>query len=328
MSFSEVLGQNLAITILKNGLERNRLSHAYLFSGEKGVGKSITAFEFAKSINCKEKIKDSCDQCISCRKATNNNHPDIKEIRPDGASIKIGQIRSLQQEILYKPYESKKKVYIIHQIENLRPEAGNSLLKTLEEPPDYAIIILITNNYNQVLSTIISRCQLIRFSRVPDRLIKNKLLSDHKLTAEKSKLITSLAAGCYQRALDLISDEEKMEERKYILELIISLKDSNQIRSFEVAKELLNYKDEINQILDTIATWYRDLLLTKLNQTDNLVNTDYEDHLIAEASDLSQIKIEKIIKLVEDTNNVIKRTNVNLRLTLEVMLLKLNRLRR
>ncbi|TDX51306.1 DNA polymerase III subunit delta' [Orenia marismortui] len=328
MPFDQILGQELAKRILKNALNSDRLSHAYLFTGEEGLGKYLTAFEFTKAINCQENIDDSCYSCISCRKADNHNHPDIKEIHPDGASIKIDQIRKLQQEILYKPYESNKKVYIIHQADKMSVQAANSLLKTLEEPPSYAVIILIASNLNQLLPTIISRCQIVRFRLVSDNMIKDKLVEEYNLIEEKAELLTSLSAGKYNLALDLINEEGKLEERNQVLELAQSLTDLDRNKVFDLVQKILDDRDKMGDNLDIILTWYRDLLMLKLDQSKELINVDYSQQLLEEAKGWERKGIEDIIKLIEETNNVIKNINVNLQLALEVMLLKLNKLRR
>ncbi|AGB40082.1 DNA polymerase III, delta' subunit [Halobacteroides halobius DSM 5150] len=328
MSFSEVLGQDLAVSILKNSLQQGRLSHAYLFTGVEGVGKDTTAFEFAKAINCKGQANDACDSCISCRKAASGNHPDIKVLKPDGSSIKIDQMRSFQQEILYKPYESEKKVYIIHQTEKMTPEAANSLLKTLEEPPEHGIIILLTNNINQLLPTVISRCQLVRFNRVSNHLIKKRLSENYKLSEQEEELITSLATGKIKEAIALVEEKEKLKKREDIIKLILSFKDLDCLQVFRIVEKLTEYKDQIDQILHMVLVWYRDLLLLKLKKEEQVINIDYMEELKEEVAITSVEQAEKIIQLVEETKNKIRTVNVNLQLTLEVMLLKLNRLRR
>ncbi|MGM0370042.1 MAG: DNA polymerase III subunit delta' [Bacillota bacterium] len=328
MAFDKVLGQNTVITILKNALSQNRLSHAYIFTGKKGVGKAQAAFEFAKAANCKAKEDDACDQCLSCRKANNENHPDIKEVMPDETSIKIDQIRELQQEIMYKPYESDKKIYIIHQAEDMTLSAANCLLKTLEEPPSYAIIILLTNNLNKLLSTTVSRCQLIRFRRIPYQLIKDSLVSEYDLSAAKSQLIASLADGRYDYACQLVEEEEELEMRKEIIEFLISFPGLTKVELFEGVQELLKYKSAANDLLEIMITWYRDLLLLHLEQKDNIINADRLADLKKNLEEFKMIEIEKIIEIIEETNELIKSSNVNLRLALEVMLLKLKQVRR
>ncbi|MGM0502187.1 MAG: DNA polymerase III subunit delta' [Bacillota bacterium] len=325
MAFDKILGQETAITVLKNALTQDRLSHAYIFTGKEGIGKGKTAFEFAKAVNCSNKENDACEQCLSCRKANNQNHPDIKEIKADGASIKIDQIRSLQQEINYKPYESKKKVYIIHQAEDMTLSAANSLLKTLEEPPSYAIIILLTNNLNRLLSTTVSRCQLLRFRRISYQLIKDNLVQKYELSPEKSQLVASLADGRYDYACQLVEEEEQLEKREEIIEFVISLPQLTRVELLEQVQDLLKYKDEINNVLEMMITWYRDLLLLRLEQQDKIINADYLADLEKNLQEFEQLKLEKIIEKIEETNELIRSSNVNVRLALEVMLLKLNR---
>lgn len=328
MAFNEVLGQELAVTILQNGLQQDRLHHAYLFAGESGVGKEKVAFEFAKAINCQQKTADACDQCISCQKADSGNHPDLKQIKPDGSYLKIDQIRELRREILYKPYESKRKVYIIYQVDRMTTEAANSLLKTLEDPPPHGVLILLTNNLNQLLPTVISRCELVRFKRVPDKLIAERLAADYELSPEKRQLITSLAFGKVKSAVQLAEEESALSWRQEIIDILLSLNNLNRLKVFSIVQELLEFKDRINEVLDVFLTWYRDILLCKLESTDNLVNADQVDKLGELAADLSLTQVEEIIELIADTNHQIRHVNVNLQLTLEVMLLKLNQLRR
>ena len=328
MSFDNILGQETVVTILKNALTKNRLSHAYIFTGKEGVGKDRTAFEFAKAINCNRLEDDACDECLSCRKANNDNHPDIKEMKAENSSIKIDQIRELQQEIMYKPYESQKKVYIIHQAEDMTLSAANSLLKTLEEPPSYAIIILLTNNLNQLLATTISRCQLIRFKRIAHDLIKQNLINNYDLSPAKGQLVSSLADGRYDYAANLIEDETQLEMREEIIEFLVGFPNIDRVELFEEVQDLLEYKDKINQILEIMITWYRDLLLLNLEQEDKIINADYISELKNNLSNLESAEIEKMIEIIEESNKLIKDFNVNLQLSLEVMLLKLKRSRR
>lgn len=151
MSFNKIPGQNKTKKILQDTISKNRISHAYLFNGNNGLGKLEMAEEFAQAIFCKNNIIDGCGNCISCRKLQHNNHPDFFkiEVQEDHSSILIEQIREMQKEINYKPYESDYKIYIINQAEKMTLEAQNSLLKTLEDPPDYAVIIL-TNEQKKI----------------------------------------------------------------------------------------------------------------------------------------------------------------------------------
>jgi DNA polymerase-3 subunit delta' len=328
MAFAEVLDQGLAVSILQNSLRQERLHHAYLFLGETGVGKEQTALELAKAINCRQQKVDGCDNCLSCKKVASGNHPDLKVLEPEGNYLKIDQIRSLQQEILYKPYESQRKVYIIKQAETMTTEAANSLLKILEDPPDHGIIILLSNNLNKLLPTVISRCEVIRFKRIAKEALTEKLRAEYDLTEEKRQLITSLAFGKVSEAVKLVEEEDNLAWRKEIIELLLSFKGTDRLKAFAVVQELLELKEQINEVLGVFLTWYRDILLLKLGKKEEIVNADYYEDLQERADLFTLEQAEEALELIANTNNLIKNVNVNLQLRLEVMLLKLNKIRR
>ena len=193
MSFKSVIGQQEAVEILQDEIKQDRISHAYLFSAKKGSGKSKLAFEFAKASFCEESELDSCGSCLNCRKMDHQNHPDFKTISVlEGKSaISIDQIRELKKEIAYKPYDGDHKIYIIEAAEKLTKEAANSLLKTLEEPPSFATIILLVEDSGKLLPTIVSRCQEIKLRNVSKQKIKDLLLTEG-LEAERAEIIRKL----------------------------------------------------------------------------------------------------------------------------------------
>ena len=171
MSFSGIVSQERPIKILQQQIKSDRLSHAYLFTGPDAIGKRLFAKNFAKVLNCQDvkentEFIDCCDKCPSCKKIENFNHPDIGWLKPEGArgSIKIEDIRQLQDALFFKPYEAKWKFYIVLDADFMTEQASNALLKTLEEPPKGSILILTTNNIHRLLDTIVSRCQIVKFS--------------------------------------------------------------------------------------------------------------------------------------------------------------------
>ena len=323
MSFTKITGQKLAIEILKKSINQDRLSHAYLFSGASGTEKKLTAIEFAKAINCEIKEEDSCDNCLSCRKIDNSNHPDIKFINPDGNYLKIDMIRSMQREIIYKPYESNKKIYIINNIELLTIEAANSLLKILEEPPEYIILILITDDIEQLLATIISRCQTIRFKKINKELVINKLSDKYDLEANKAKLIANLAGGSFDKAIKLVEDDELLATRDNFINFIIKLNQQDLVTIFKMIEKILAYDEQIDSFFEVCLTFYRDLLFLKLEENDLIINFDYISKLKEIVSNFELNDLENAINIIEDTNNIVKTKNVNLKLTLESLFIRL-----
>ena len=164
MNFNEILGNNKIKQDLQEIIDNNTISHSYMFVGIDGIGKKLIAKEFARKILCLNKQNQNCATCDSCIKFNSGNNPDFLEIFPDGNSIKIAQMREMQEKVYQKPIVSDKKVFIIDQVEKMTEEAQNSLLKTLEEPPEYMVIILITPNENKLLNTVKSRCIRINFT--------------------------------------------------------------------------------------------------------------------------------------------------------------------
>jgi len=168
MSFEDVHGQGRAADSLRNAIKNGKSSHAYIFAGPPGCGRSLLARNFAKALNCERDVNGPCDSCPSCRKIDNDSHPDVKWIRKDSDSrqVKIDQIRALEGEIVLKPYEGRYKVFIIAEAGLMNIQASNSFLKTLEEPPQNSIIVLIAQKPKDLLPTIVSRCQLVRLRPV------------------------------------------------------------------------------------------------------------------------------------------------------------------
>ena len=183
MNFNNIIGNEKVKDLLNNSIEVNNFVHSYMFVGPSGIGKSLFARDLAEKILCNSPSNKACNNCSSCTKFESNNHPDFFIIdTDDGKSIKIGQIRLMQEQICQKPILSDKKIYVINNSDLMTVEAQNCLLKTLEEPPKYAIIILVLSNENKLLTTIKSRCTKIVFQKLSDNdLIKYAKLNNIKI---------------------------------------------------------------------------------------------------------------------------------------------------
>lgn len=199
-------GNKKALTILQRSIKNNKVAHAYLFTGPSGVGKKHYALYFAKLINCDSASSLPCDQCSSCLKITQSLHPDVKLFTPEGKQIKMEQIKEFSSFILSPPFEGKYKVLIIDDAHKMNPKAGNALLKTLEEPGSFSVIILITPNIKNLLPTIISRCVKINFSPLSQEDLR-KILAEKGHKAEEIEKVLPYCEGSVERALHLLLPE-------------------------------------------------------------------------------------------------------------------------
>jgi len=323
MSFDSVIGQKEAVEILQDEIEKNRISHAYLFSAKKGSGKTKLAFEFAKASFCEKSKVDSCGSCLNCRKMDHQNHPDFKTISilEGKTAISIDQIRELKKEIAYKPYDSDHKIYIIEPAEKMTKQAANSLLKTLEEPPSFVTIILLTEDSGKLLPTIVSRCQQIKLSSVSQQKIKDLLLAEG-LNQEQAAIISKTAAGSPGRALEIIKIDDYFEHRQEIYDFLKDIKSKNTIEIFKITEKLVSLLKSGFPCFNLLSDWYRDIMLIKQDYLDAVINKDYLEDLKIMAEKLSLQNIIRSLELITESEEYIER-NIREELSLEVLFFKL-----
>ncbi len=231
--FENIIGNDLIKETLSKNIENDTLSHSYLFVGTDGIGKKMLAIELAKEVLCLEK------------ELIIDNHPDFMCVEPDGNNIKIEQIRFLQKKIQEKPITSNRKVYIINNADTMTPEAQNCLLKTLEEPPEFAIIILIGRNENNFLVTIKSRCVILHFRPIDDEEIKHYMQQNYNLQLTKNQI--EIFQGSIGKAIAL---KDKQSEYMNIEKLIQNLDRKDLLEVIELAEPLYKAKEEIFEILE------------------------------------------------------------------------------
>ena len=279
--FDDIIGNIKIKEILESAIKTNNILHSYLFVGTEGIGKSIFAKKFAKMILCINKDKEECNNtCESCIKFDNNNNPDFKIIKPDGNNIKIEQIRQMNSKIVEKPIIAQKKVYIINDSEKMTKEAQNSLLKTLEEPPKYVVIILICSKENELLNTIKSRCTKIGFSNLTNDEINKYLRKNNYEILENNFL--NLSQGSIKKAIEVISNKELYEKLE---SLVSNIKNINKVGFIKNNEFLYKEKEKINEILE-----YINVLIY------NQMKSSIEDRL----------KYINCINIVEDTKKRLK----------------------
>lgn len=268
MSFERIIGNDKVKQFLNNAINENHILHSYLFSGIEGIGKKIFAIEFAKKILCIEQ-NDEQENCLSCLKFKSSNHPDFMILEPENNVIKIEQIRNMQEKISEKPIVSKRKVYIIVDSDCMTKEAQNCLLKTLEEPPEYATIILTTANESKLLNTIKSRCIKVKFNGLLENEI-NQYLKQNEIVINEENYI-KISQGSIGKLLDIKEDEDVYNQVNIVLENI----DKNTlIDILNKAEILYSQKDKIQEILDYINIYlYNTKDIRKINCIEYVEDT-------------------------------------------------------
>jgi len=242
--FENIIGNNQIKLMLTKSIHNETLSHSYLLIGIQGIGKKMLAMEFAKNILCTEKEQDYT--CKSCVKFESNNHPDFMCVEPEENSIKIEQIRDLQKKIQEKPIISNKKVYIINDADAMTTEAQNCLLKTLEEPPEFATIILIGNNENAFLATIKSRCMILRFQPIADEKIKQYMEMNYGMS-NISQNYLSIFQGSIRKAIQLKDKQLEYEKLDYMID---SLNKKDLLEMMQLAEPLYKAKEKVFELLE------------------------------------------------------------------------------
>lgn len=316
--------QDRVTKILTNSISRNRFAHAYLFKGDKGTGKKAIAFHYTKVFFCKERNGvDPCGVCSDCKRIDSGNHPDVHVISPDGLSIKIDQIRQLQKEFAYLGVESKKKVYLLEHAERMTIQAANSLLKFLEEPNESTLAILLTEQPQNLLDTIISRCQVISFQPVSSQLLTSHLLNIGVLES-KAKTISVLTNDIAEGER-LANDDWFAQARINMIKLVEELNDRPYNILLFIQNEWLAHFKEREQIemgLDLLLLWYKDIFLLQLDEQSLMINIDQIEKISIQALQLSQKKVrDKMLAILEAKKRLY--TNMNQQLLLENLVLQL-----
>lgn len=248
MSFDRIIGNNRIKQDLQETVMNGTISHSYLFVGQEGIGKRMFAQEFAKSILCLSEDKD-CNSCSSCIKFNSGNNPDFIKLEPDGNSIKISQIREIQENIYQKPILSNKKVIIINDSDKMTEEAQNSLLKTLEEPPEYIVIILIASNENKLLNTIKSRCLKISFLSLSTTEM-SEYVKQLGITPKPSENILKACNGSLGKLIKINEDLEEYNQIDIVTNKFINREIKNIVDMLNQYEVLYKSKDIIMQLLD------------------------------------------------------------------------------
>lgn len=321
--FHEIIGHDDVVNHLQNAIQMGKVSHAYIFNGEVGAGKKTLASAFAMSLQCEKHGTDPCMECDSCKRALSKNHPDIITITHEKPnSIGIEDIRiQLIDDVSIKPYTGPYKIYILNEAEKLTLQAQNALLKTIEEPPAYAVILLLTENAEILLPTIRSRCVMLKLRNIKDQLIKKYLMEQMEIPDYKADVCVAFAQGNMGRAIMLATSEHFNEIKEEAVHLLREINDMDVDALEAAVKRVVSYKMNITDYLDVISVWYRDVLIYKATKNvDQVVFSDQLRFIKDRASKSSYEGIENILDGIEKAKARLK-ANVNFELTMELLLL-------
>lgn len=322
-SFEDIIGQEQMKEHFRNALEANKISHAYLINGERSSGKEFIAKIFAMALQCENGGVEPCNECHSCKQALSGNQPDIVYISHEKPNtISVDDIRSqINQDIDIKPYSSKYKIYIMNEAEKMNVQAQNALLKTLEEPPAYAIIILLTTNVDAMLDTILSRCVVLNMKPVSDKLVKEYLMKTMMIPDYKAEICVAFARGNIGKAKNLCTNEDFDKVRDEAVILLKNIRDMELTEVVKAIKQITELKLDVNDYLDIMAVWYRDVLLFKATRDANsLIFKDEIQYIRKVADKCTYEGIEIIINALGQAKKRID-ANVNFDLTMELLLL-------
>ena len=323
--FKDVVGHRDIIQYIQDAVKQNKVSHAYIMNGQRGSGKKLLAKLFAMTLQCETGSTDPCGECKSCIQAHNNNQPDIITIRHEKpASISVDDIREqLNGDIMIKPYSSPYKVYIIPEADLLTVQAQNALLKTIEEPPEYAVIFLLTENADSLLPTIRSRCVMLKLRNIKDKLVKKYLMEQLEVPDYQAEVCAAFAQGNIGRAILLAKSEHFNEIKEEAIQLLKYIDEMELHEIVSAIKEINKYKLEVTDYLDIITIWYRDILLYKATKdVDGLVFGDQLKYIKERAEKSSYEGIGIILDSIEKAKTRLK-ANVNFDLVMELLLLTL-----
>ncbi len=315
MSFSDIKGQDNAIVRLKAGLENNHVASAYLFSGPEGVGKRLAALNFAKALNCLENNSDGCGTCVSCVKIEKGIHPDL-HIVDNGAfeNIKIEDIRVLQREIALRPYEGRRKIFLINNAHNFNSDSANAFLKTLEEPSGSSVIILVTDKPRLLFRTIISRCQVIKFFELSRPEFEEVLKNSCNLDSRALRFLSFFCEGRIGAAMQW-KGRDIIAEKNRVIDFF------GPDSRLTAENSFIQERDDLRWSLGVLACWFRDVYFVKAGLAESrIINIDRRDVLGGTANRYSFNELDNILNGISDALLYLEQ-NANVKLLLADLLL-------
>ena len=321
--FRDIIGHEQIKEHLQNAITMDKISHAYIINAPDKSGKKMLAEAFAMALQCETGGTDGCMECHSCKQAMNHNQPDIIYVSHEKPNtISVDDIRSqVNNDIGIKPYSSKYKIYIVDEAEKMNVQAQNALLKTIEEPPAYAVILLLTTNADTFLPTILSRCVTLNIKVVPDEKIKKFLMKEYQIPDYQADVCVAFAQGNVGKAIQLAVSSDFNELKAAVLQLMKRLDDIENYEMGAAIKQINEYKLTINDYFDLMMIWYRDILLFKATgDVNGLIFKDEVYDIKRQAEKSSYRGIENILEALHKAQ-IRLNANVNFDLVIELLLL-------
>jgi len=325
-----IAGHEWAVDLLKGHVAQDRMRHAYLFTGSKGVGRRTLALRLAQALNCDQPTASGlpCLKCRSCEKIEHMTHPDLALVEADriGGTLKVDQIRELQHSLMLTPYEARYRVAILLRFEEANPNAANALLKTLEEPPPKVIIILTANSVENLLPTVVSRCEVLRLRTLALNEVSQWLEDDWDLSSDEAGLFAHISGGIPGYALRLHKEPELMEKRTVWLEDHQRMISSGRVDRFAYIAPLIYPKNPSKtrtELRDRFLLWislWRDVLHTAIDTSASISNLDQGEVIAGLVEAFGEVNARSMVSALQRTLILIDK-NVNARLAAEVLML-------
>ena len=320
--FSDIWGNARLVTHLYRALQENKVSHACLFTGRKGMGKKMLAHTFAMALECEGEGEKPCGHCASCSAFLSGTHPDILTVRPTKKTLGVDDVREqILEDIPLKQYRYRYKIYLVEQADTMTVQAQNALLKILEEPPSYGIFLLMAERVEGFLPTVLSRTVVLQMQPVPAHEIEKYLQTKKMLSQAEAAVYSTYAQGSIGQALSLLEDVDFHKMRQDILDKLERLPKTPLAEVLLWAKELEVYKNDL-RFLDIMLLWYRDILAAECTHKPSfIIQKDIQEEILehtgTEAADAA--------RQADAIANARRRLtqNANFRLTMEVMLMQL-----
>jgi DNA polymerase-3 subunit delta' len=321
-----IVGHHWAIEHITRSLNHDRVRHAYLITGPASIGKTTFARAFAQAVNCLDDQNRPCGVCRACTLIAHDGYADVSIIEPDGGTFKIEQIRDMQHMLSLRPVEARYRVAILRRFNEAKGPAMDALLKTLEEPPPYVILLLTADTTANLLSTIKSRCQPINLRPLPAPLIRQALEDLYDVETDRAVLLSQLSGGRMGWALRAVQDESVLAQRGELLDMLEKALGQSRVARFALADSLSKDKDMLSVTLDLWQTYWRDVLLLIHSTVTSISNRDRRHALEQIARTVSVEDVQRTLAAIDRTARYINQ-NVNARLALEVLMLDLPKMR-